>query len=427
MCSLAGAAPPPAPPPLTLAADGVAHMEISAPSQGAAADKLERYLERISGADFRRSEKTEPGARAIHVGLVSDFPWLDQAEGKRLGEEGFILRSDATARQLYLVAASPVGVRHAVTTFLQRLGCRWFFPGQAWEVIPPAGDTAWDLERTQLAEFPHAAEDLVWVRRLRAREENPRRLGALQPPGRTGRGQHRPQLARARSRARFRRAPRMVRAGRWQTRASKPCYSHPEVTARAIESALGQARRGRKMISMSPPDGLGYCECERCLAVFQGAEPLREHGSLFAERPDRILVNVTSETPVRLRQPHRRRGRPRTPGGADRLLRLQRLLAPTVIRPASEPLPADHHPLPPHATGARGTARGLRRARLSGRHPRILQRVPVGLGLPRSGKVTPQQLQKDLRLYRQHGITAINAEASNNWAPRGSATTSRHS
>jgi hypothetical protein len=38
---------------------------------------------------------------------------------------------------------------------------------------------------------------------------------------------------------------------------------------------------------------------------------------------------------------------------------------------------------------------------------------------PDPGKLTPVQLQRDLRFFHDRGVTAINAEASNNWAARG--------
>lgn len=38
---------------------------------------------------------------------------------------------------------------------------------------------------------------------------------------------------------------------------------------------------------------------------------------------------------------------------------------------------------------------------------------------PAPGKMTPATLQQDLKQFHRHGITAINAEASNNWAARG--------
>ena len=50
------------------------------------------------------------------------------------------------------------------------------------------------------------------------------------------------------------------------------------------------------MASLSPPDGLGYCECERCRAVAQGGKTFQKHGTTFATRPDGVEVSITSET-----------------------------------------------------------------------------------------------------------------------------------
>src|SRR5262249_23082135 len=81
-----------------------------------------------------------------------------------------------------------------------------------------------------------------------------------------------------------------------QRKPSKPCYSHPDVIKQAIRHALQQAAAGDSMVTMSPPDGLGFCECERCRAVCQGGEPFQKHGTTFAKRPDGVIVSVASET-----------------------------------------------------------------------------------------------------------------------------------
>ena len=38
---------------------------------------------------------------------------------------------------------------------------------------------------------------------------------------------------------------------------------------------------------------------------------------------------------------------------------------------------------------------------------------------PHAGKLTPAQLRTGLRFFHDRGVTAVNAEASNNWAARG--------
>ena len=53
---------------------------------------------------------------------------------------------------------------------------------------------------------------------------------------------------------------------------------------------------GAKMISLTPADGLGYCECPLCHKWAQGGEIFWDKGSQFAKRPDGTLVCITSES-----------------------------------------------------------------------------------------------------------------------------------
>ena len=117
----------------TLARDGVALMTILTGKVQEPASELRRYLREISGADFK-TEPARAGAVGLYVGRASDFPWLALDKIADLGSEGFLIKSDGA--NLLLIGAESPGVQHAVTTFLQSLGCRWFFPGQVWEIIP---------------------------------------------------------------------------------------------------------------------------------------------------------------------------------------------------------------------------------------------------------------------------------------------------
>ena len=121
--------------PVTLVRDGVARMRIVAGSVPEPVAELRHYVKEMSGAELEVVEAREPAA-GIHVGLAADFPWLEFENVAGLGQEGFILKSDDSGPSLYLVANKPLGVQHAVTTLLHRLGCRWFFPGKEWEIIP---------------------------------------------------------------------------------------------------------------------------------------------------------------------------------------------------------------------------------------------------------------------------------------------------
>lgn len=109
-----------------------------------AVDELRRYLARISGANFQTASADRP-QQGIFVGLAEDYPQHDFEHVAAPSDEGFLIRSDG--RNLMLVAHKPLGVQHAVVAFLRELGCRWFFPGEAWGVVPRRRTItgSWDL------------------------------------------------------------------------------------------------------------------------------------------------------------------------------------------------------------------------------------------------------------------------------------------
>ncbi len=105
-----------------------------------AANKLENYLEQITGATFKVTFGN--GEAGIIVGTPEQFPSVDSEEIKDSlkivnsfdGKEAFVIRSER--KRLLLIGATELGASHAVFRFLEKLGCRWFFPGKKWEVIP---------------------------------------------------------------------------------------------------------------------------------------------------------------------------------------------------------------------------------------------------------------------------------------------------
>ena len=135
--------------PVVLVKDGGALVPIVRGTVAEPVNELKVYLDRISGADFQIVEPSS-GLAGLYVGLSSDFPDLN--ENDVISAEGFRIRTDR--HSVYLLGVDPRGVQHAVSTFLQRLGCRWFFPGQAWEVIPAQPTIAGSWNETQVPSFP---------------------------------------------------------------------------------------------------------------------------------------------------------------------------------------------------------------------------------------------------------------------------------
>jgi len=168
----------------------------------------------------------------IFVGQPADFPRARLGIDGNLATEEFVVRSAGGG--LDLIGGGERGISHAVVTFLQQLGCRWYFPGHTWAGLNPDKD------------FGTHPEWFAFTGGKRSPE--------------------------------------------------KPCYSHPEVVKKMIAYARERAESGQACISLSAPDGLGFCECERCRAVFKGVQPFSQHGTLFAKLRDGTTVNITSET-----------------------------------------------------------------------------------------------------------------------------------
>lgn len=403
---------------ITLIKDGVAKLPILKGSVREPADELQQYLESMSGAKVSVEEARAEKA-GIFVGLAADFPWLKLDAVDGLGKEGFILRSDD--RSLFLIGRERAGVQHAVTTFLNSLGCRWFFPGKDWEIIPaqPTVAGSWNekqspcfsLQRKIWYGFGSSRENLrdlaAWERHNRMGGPIPITIGhtwhGLDPKGD------------------FEKHPEWFALVDGQRKPKKPCYSHPEVIQRAIRFSLDQAAKGTAMISMTPPDGLGYCECERCLAALQGGKPYQEHDTTFARRPDGAVVNITSET----------------------LFQFINQVATAVAEKYPKTLvgcyaySAYSHPpsFKLHPNVFLQTTTAFRRTPLT--LPEQLEafhKIGVQSGIRgyysvyqwdwdyptvSKGDLELGRLVSDLRLYQKNNVQSINAEASCNWGPRG--------
>ncbi len=400
---------------IVLAQDGVAALPIVASEGSGPAEDLANYLSRMSGAEFARLPKSE-GA-ALFVGTFADFPRSRIGLGEQLGAEEFVIRSDGGS--LYLIGGGEQGVSHAVFTLLGELGCRWYFPGETWEEIPRRTTIkgVWDIR--DKPDF--ALGRRIWYgfgayAKNKADWENWNQHNRMGGPEELQIGHTWAGLNPAKD---FDEHPDWFALVDGRRSPEKPCYSHPEVIATMIDYARAAAASGRKCISLSAPDGLGFCECEKCRSVFHGAEPTREHGTLFAERPDGVTVNITSETffgavnrvAAEIGKDH--------PGVT---------LACYAYSAYSHPPSFDLHPniYVQTTTAYRRTLLDLKEqlSQFGAKAKKLGIREYYSVfqwdwDWPEPGKMAPETLRDDLRFFRDNGVGAVNAEASDNWAARG--------
>jgi hypothetical protein len=234
----------------------------------AAGEELGRYLSRITGAQFEVSR--ERGPANILVGSASDFaPLPFEADLSRY--QSFALRS--WGDDLYVLGSDERAVWFAVYDLLERLGCRWFMPGEIGEVVPHAPEL-W-APPLEVSEAPAFLKRSIWYSEDNSQEGNKRlaqwqvrnkvadyplwhshNLNSLAPPDRYF-GQHPEYYA-------------LVGGKRQPTQI---CTTNPEVREIAVETVLDYFKEHPEATSysLSPEDNADFCECERCRALDSGA------------------------------------------------------------------------------------------------------------------------------------------------------------
>lgn len=414
---VAAVAPAPAGPTITLARDGKAMLPIIAGSVKEPVEELRQYLKEITGADFADAKSTQ-GQQGIYVGLASDFPGVKINDAASLGSEGFVLKTENGS--VYIIAPEVLGVKHGVSTFLQELGCRWFFPGKTWEVIPKQKTVEVALNSRQSPTLTidrkiwHGFGDYPQCRNDMNNWNHHNRMGGPAP---VSLGHSWVGINAERD---FQDHPEWFALVKGQRKKSKPCYSNPEVIAKGIQYALDQVARKNSMVSISPPDGLNYCECERCRAVFQGGEPYEKHGTLFAKRPDGVVVNITSENLFAF---------------ANKVAEAVSAKYPTTLIGCMAYSAYSHPPsFKMHPNVFLQITTAFRRTDLTleeqlaafkkqGCRAGIYEYFSVYQwdwdASPSANKFAPDKLQKLMKFYHDNGVASINAESSNNWGPRG--------
>ncbi len=155
---------------ITLAEKGKSEYRIvipsdATPSERYAADELQRYLERMTGARFPMATDSEPAtAREILIGDNSRLKKLKlDRDCTQLGPDGFILRTDG--RKLIIAGGKPRGTLNGVYTFLEeKLGVRWFTPEL--QRIPPTPKlTVPSLKETRTPAIEY--REVFWTEMMR--------------------------------------------------------------------------------------------------------------------------------------------------------------------------------------------------------------------------------------------------------------------
>jgi len=93
---------------------------------------------------------------------MKEFPMPELATALNVkpnadGKEAFAIRT--TPKRLLLLGATDLGASHAAYRLLREMGCRWFFPDPAWEVVPTAPKLEWNRDIT---DRPAMLSRVIW-------------------------------------------------------------------------------------------------------------------------------------------------------------------------------------------------------------------------------------------------------------------------
>ncbi len=277
------------------------------PSVKLAAEELQEYIERMSGATLPVVNDTEPveGARilvgnnrhtaAMELDVPSGFSRELKEEGfliKTLGNDLILIGNDTGPRSSHKFISEQeyiyTGSLFAVYELLERLGCRWYYPGPLGEVVPQMADLSVEAMNESIRpSFPVRG---FWYGAARPRRDDPEfngmmnrwmvrnrflpygsvlssaRDGSIMSPFR--------KLVwrevdgeRTRVNEMFEEHPEYFAMRRDGTRSPHYlCLANPDVLRIATEQALQHFRDNpdSNCFGYAPPDGAPTCECDEC-------------------------------------------------------------------------------------------------------------------------------------------------------------------
>ena len=258
----------------TIVADGRPTASIITPDRAApevlrAARELQSYVLKTTGAELpirndseARTEPVEIRIAVSPIGPVRDGDSTSQITH----EDGYAIES--AGRRITILGGSPRGALYGAYAFIERvLDVRWFMPTDLGEDIVPRRTVAVPvLSMVRNPAFPNVsgfswvgspgAED--WELRMRAKVGRKVSFG------------HNWHNIYPFSKESFEKNPEMFAlfAGR---RGASPqlCTSNPDVVRVSVEAARRafKADPDLPLFSISPNDGTGFCECERCRKI----------------------------------------------------------------------------------------------------------------------------------------------------------------
>lgn len=246
---------------------------------------LKTYLEKITNKPFTIKESGQLPVSGICIkwnspGIIDDRQYKKLAAGTI---EDFVLTGDRN--RLLMIGTNAAGLSHAIYTYLDLLGVKWYFPGSAWEYVPHKNDISLSLTRYFSPSFHlrnfFGTGAIVPVPSIDPQSELQKRWNNWKRRNRFG-GEinlsgHYGEAFNIKYRKVLEQHPEylaMINGMRvpWSPSA-KLCISNRNLQKLYIEDRVNEGRaglakdvngNGKITVSVEPSDGDGDCECDQC-------------------------------------------------------------------------------------------------------------------------------------------------------------------
>lgn len=247
-----------------------------------AASDLQLVFEQMSGVKLPIT--TDDQLAAGNRILLGNTRFTDRVVSKReqteLGDEEYIVR--LRDRDLALVGGGTYGTIWAVTELYDRLGARWYMPGELGACVPKLETirfNALNVRRGPSFKMRWIGKDNQWNLRNRTnqiQDENLPPAFVVYPGIYHTQNKLLPDSEYGQTHPEFFALIDGVRSKRVGER--KLCNSNPDLPAEIARNMSSMLRSvpGIDLISFSPTDGQAWCECNDCQALDNG---LRQPGN----------------------------------------------------------------------------------------------------------------------------------------------------
>ncbi len=221
-----------------------------------AADVLADWIEKMTDARLELTARPPKGAPAIYIGAAALKAGLSLDQIQSPTNEGLRIVCDGTGKIL-IAGQNDASTTKAVCRFLEELGCRYFMDNDLGEVYPRTKTLT--VGKLDISEKPGFLLRKIWGSQWTGNSLWKIWNGDGGLPMATGHswGRYIDESLFAQHPEYFALRDGERKKGPWY------CTSNPQL--RKI-FADGVIAKGGFNPSLSPPDGTGYCQCDKCLA-----------------------------------------------------------------------------------------------------------------------------------------------------------------